>query len=487
MRSPRRRCQIMLTYLVAATLVSGRLCAGDENLRAQNDSSLDNPSNVWTAPFGVARDARTLVDAKGIPFILRGRTAWYVLSQQVAEYKTFLDDTADKRFNSVEVKVITHDVNGNHPPFAGNGSIPFLKCVDGTDWDGTFTGAAPDYTAPNEAYWSFVDGFLDACEQRGIVALLFPSYVGYDGGKQGWMQEMVANGDERMSRYGAWIAQRYKDRSNIIWMLGGDYSDFNSAERKVERSLIRGLKSVQEQQSVFYSAEWQSNTIGTDHSDFGKEVNFNGVYSWENSIAALSRRAYRHSPTIPAFLLEEPYDEEGPDGNGYNPNATQPVRRFIYWGWLNTIGGYMAGNGYVWRFRAGWKDHLNSPATLDLAHLNSLMLSIDCPRLIPSGLGRMKTLVTAGGGSPDSMDYVAAAATAEGDLLVAYASPQHARSFDIDLTVMKGECRARWWDPTSGQHHPIGRFRNALQTFTPPAKNSRGDTDWVLHVDLSRQ
>jgi len=31
-----------------------------------------------------------------------------------------------------------------------------------------------------------------------------------------------------------------------------------------------------------------------------------------------------------------------------------------WWGWLSTIGGYIAGNGYVWPFIPGWQNHLDT-------------------------------------------------------------------------------------------------------------------------------
>ena len=39
---------------------------------------------------------------------------------------------------------------------------------------------------------------------------MFPGYVRYAGGDQGWMQELVANGAESVKQYGQWIANRYK-------------------------------------------------------------------------------------------------------------------------------------------------------------------------------------------------------------------------------------------------------------------------------------
>ncbi len=116
---------------------------------------------------------------------------------------------------------------------------------------------------------------------------------------------------------------------------------------------------------------------------------------------------------MPAFLLEEPYDQEGPDGNNVNRYATQPVRRYEWWGWLSTIGGYIAGNGYVWPFKSRWKDHLDTPGARPRPP--ERVHAVDpVAQLVPSGLNGMRTLITAGGSSVSFTDYVAAAATPVG-------------------------------------------------------------------------
>ena len=155
-------------------------------------------------------------------------------------------------------------------------------------------------------------------------------------------------------------------------------------------------------------------------------MTLNGAYDWGGDVNNHGRRAYAYSPVKPAFLLEEPYDEEGPDGNNVNASATQPVRRFQWWGWLSTIGGYISGNGYVWPFNApAWRAHLDTQGSRDMARLNAFIQSIAWYELVPSGLGGMKTLITAGGSSVSLSDYVAAAATPDGTLLVAYIPPAH--------------------------------------------------------------
>src|SRR5262249_34677212 len=155
-------------------------------------------------------------------------------------------------------------------------------------------------------------------------------------------------------------------------------------------------------------------------------------------VAHQGLRAYAHTPIEPAFLLEEPYDEEGPDGNDVNPSATQPVRRFQWWGFLSTIGGYISGNGYVWRFHGPWRDHLNTQNTQDMAHLNMFIRSIDWSHLVPSDPDAPGRLVTSGGNFASDGNYVAAAATPSGSLLVAYVPPDHSGNITVDVSHMAG-------------------------------------------------
>ena len=325
------------------------------------------------------------------------------------------------------------------------------------------------------------------------------------------MHEMVANGSARIQSYGPWIANRYRNQKNLVWMLGGDMQAFDPVQTAVEAALLNGLKGVPEQQSTLFSAEWSSNSISTDQPTLGSEMTLNGAYSWSGDVSLHGRRAYAYNPIMPAFLLEEPYDQEGPDGNGVNPNAIQPVRRFQWWGWLSTIGGYIAGNGYVWRFRtstlwnslsnvrryilgrgstqslrSSWLPHLDTQGSLDMARLNRFILSVAWYKLVPSGLNGMRTLITAGGSSADSNDYVAAAAALDGTLAIAYIPPAHSGTIAFDMAALSGPTRARWFDPTSGAYLDIGTLPNAgARIFVSPGMNAAGDRDWVLVLDAA--
>lgn len=440
-------------------------------------------------PVKYSADSRYLVDQNDVPFPILGRTAWFVVSLPVNDYQLYVDDTATRGYNAIELHVLNHDPRGNHPPFNGNGALPFLRDLSGSNWNGG-TGT-PDFTTPNEAYWTFVDAFLAYCESRGLLVFMFPAYVGYAGGNQGWMQEIVANGPTKMQAYGAWLATRYKDQKNLVWMMGGDMgtppNTFNIAQTAVETALLTGLNSVPGQQSVLFSAEWESQSIATDQTTFGTSMSLNGAYSWSGDVNTQGRRAYAHALVKPAFLLEEPYDEEGPDGNNVNSSATQPVRRFQWWGWLSTIGGYIAGNGYIWPFNSSWRTHLDTQGSRDMARLNAFIQSIAWHKLVPSGLAGMRTLITAGGSSVASSSYVSASAARDGTLLVAYVPPSHTGAISVDMVAMSGPTRARWFDPTSAAYTLIasGLANSGTRSFSTPGNNSAGQPDWVLVLDTS--
>jgi hypothetical protein len=449
-------------------------------------------------PLRVSDDKRYLVDQQGRPFPILGRTAWFIISQPEEGYRKFIENTLSHGHNAIEFAAITHWPMGNNAPFNGEGEVPFLKRLDGSAWNGklkydSLQREAPDFTTPNEKYWQYLDRFLAYCEEKGLLVFMFPAYLGYAGEEQGWMKELVANDKEKTMAYGAWIGERYKHRKNIVWMLLGDMGEFNEEQRIVEQALIDGLKSVDGQQSVQYSAESHSGENAADNPDFGDEMTLNGVYTWELKVPVpyLGRKAYAHEPVVPAFLLEEPYDEEGPDGNNYNPNATQPVRRFQWWGWLTTIGGYISGNGYVWQFVDPiWQQHLETQGAQDMIRLNKFIQSLGWWKLVPGGLNGMKDIIVDPANVDTTASFVSAAAARDGSFLVAYIPPAHEGSIKVDLTVLNKPGFAYWFDPTDGRYLPVGRspIRNkGVREFVTPGKNSVGENDWVLLVSTRRK
>jgi hypothetical protein len=474
-------------------------------------------------PVKPSPSGRYLVDQGGVAFPILGDAGWSASKNLTAtEIAQYLDDRKARGFTAVLTEAIEHKFTINKPPLDQAGNLPFSKRLDASGYTGSPNGCttpsgsnnqfaadpysninaqAPDFTFPVSAYWTGLDAFLSDCQQRGMLVFLFPAYVGYAGGDEGWMGEMVANdalpgsggqagqpfADNTKSRlwnYGAWMASRYKSFTNLIWVHGGDYGNnpsnggaFTTAQKNAVNSLFAGMKSVAGQSSVLHTAHWSRRSLSTDLSFSAGSFDLEAVYT-DQSSAQYALGGYAHAPTLPAFEIEDYY--EG------NPSGGEPDRRFQWWAELSAIGGFFFGNETLWRFNVGWATSLNSPGSQDMARLNAFVKGLAWENLVPSGQAGMKTLVTAGGGTanPQSTDFVASAASPDGKLLVAYVPPAHTGSLTVDLTALSASVQARWFDPTSATYTAIGTFPNTgPHSFTTPGTNSGGAADWVLVLE----
>lgn len=455
------------------------------------------PTGATTFPLRTSPDARYLVCANGVPFPMLARTSWNIVNLTSTQLDAYLDNCLTHGYTGIEMGMLWKDERCASVPFANGGLLlPFDRRLDGSVWDGALDSNPPDFTTTLAAYWRHVDLILAKCEARGMLVFAFPAYVGYQGGSQGWMQQMVANGVSKMAAYGRFIGARYASQPNIVWMMGGDYgtppNTFTGIETDIEAAMFDALLGTAGLASTQVTAEWDSESIASDQVRFNAYQTLGSVYTHQGYTATQMRRAYSSTPVRPAFLVESAYDEEGPPdgaqwspGNYYNEAASPPERRFIWRGLLSGIAGYIQGNGYTWPFNNGtWESHLNSVGQLDLGRLNAFWKSIEWWRLVPDQLGSIGALVTAGGGTLDADDYVAASATELGDLLIAYIGPGHTGGVTIDMSRLRGAATARWFDPTSAIYSSVGPIANTgTHTFTPPGTNSAGTRDWLLRLD----
>src|SRR5262249_30171153 len=102
------------------------------------------------------------------------------------------------------------------------------------------------------------------------------------------------------------------------------------------------------------------------------------------------------------------------------------------------------------------------------------------------------TVVTAGygtfasSGSLGSNDYLTAARTPDGGLVMAYMPTL--RTITVDMSKLTAPASASWYDPSNGTlgiipGSPLGN--TGTRTFAPPGNNSAGDGDWVLVLEAT--
>lgn len=435
---------------------------------------------VRTSPFPISAESagRYGIDTTGTPFLLAGRVAWLICRLSVANYRSVLDDCVAKAFNTIEMKVPICPSVDNGDGKDPSGNLPFLKRLDGADWTGStsFTNIAneaPDFTTPNESFWASYDTFFNDCLARRLLVLCFFAYVGFKD-TDWWMNIMAANGQTKMQTYGAYIATRYRQQANLVFMLGGDQGTgaipFDADELAAETGFIAGIESVVGS-SRLKSAEWLRNSIATDL--FAASISLNGIYP-NNAVDHCSEtaRAYAVSPAKPVFLQEHSFEEL----------TTEPpaVRRMLYWSFLSgAIAGTLFGNGVFTSFDAGvYTSHMNTQGTLDAERMNRYLMSKPWYSLVPT-----QSAITAGGGTADTETEVRFAVNPAGTFGMAYLPPNHTGTLTLNMTVFSATVTAKWRDPTNATYTNIGSLPNTgTNVFTKPGNNSAGAADWVLEL-----
>ena len=143
--------------------------------------------------------------------------------------------------------------------------------------------------------------FLAYCESKGILVFLFPAYVGAGAATRAGCRRWWRTAPAKMQSYGAWIATRYKNQKNLVWMMGGDMGTppdaFNAAQTAVEscaayRPQERAGAAVH---AVQRGVGLRSRSRRT-RQRFGASMTLNGAYSWSGDVNSQGRRAYAHSP-----------------------------------------------------------------------------------------------------------------------------------------------------------------------------------------------
>jgi len=407
-------------------------------------------------PLRVAPAQRCLAGADGRPFLVHGDTPWSLAAQLTREQiERYLDDRRRKGFNAVLVNMLEHHFSDD-PPRNAYGQPPFQT--------------RGDFSTPNEAYFSHVEFIIAQAAERGILVMLTPAYLGYDGGEQGWYREMAANGAPVLRAYGRYLASRYRDFDNILWVHGGDY---NPPDITLVNAVADGIREVE--------GKW----LHTFHGSRGTSaraflgtgapwLSVNNVYTDESSVVAASLREYASS-SMPFVLIEARY-ENAPDGH----TSAADVRTYAYQAVLSGSAGQLMGNNPIWYLGQGWQQALDSPASRTLGRLRDLLESLDWCNLEPDADG---SLLLQGAGTGEAR--AAAARSRDGAHALAYVPT--VRTIVVDLAHLSGpRVRARWFDPVAGIYAPIpGSPFEAVgpRAFSPAGRNSAGDSDWVLVLD----
>ncbi len=430
------------------------------------------PASLY--PLAVSADARSLKYADGSRYPVNGDTAWSgVAGLSTADMTTYLEDCAARGVNAVLVNLLEHQFTAHSPASDdADGNPPFGSTVDGSHLD---------FTDPVEAYWLKADHFISEADRLGIVVWATPAYLGFGQGEEGWGATIQANGTTRMATYGTWLATRYADDGNLVWVLGGDAvpdsGDVGDLSAHYQ-ALAQALRDADATKLLTAHSARGSSSLDSYAflSDAGL-LDINLTYASGGTVASEIETSWGQTPTMPTLLIEAYY------GNDNNATTEATVRLQAYQSLLWGGCGHFLGQWPTWYFGVDgdqtvdaqaqvtgtdWHDTLSLYGRQYLAPIAALQAARDLAALTPDHAG---AVVTSGGDS---------ASRASSTVLVAYTT---GGSLTVDRSQFTaGTYSVRWFNPRDGSTTDDGTatFGSGSQSFSPPDSG-----DWVLLADLA--
>jgi len=440
-------------------------------------AAVATPAAAQTPPLSVASNGHYLL-AGGKPFFWLGDTGWLLLSRTSREEaEQYLRTRKRQGFNVVQIMVLHTEKMTN--PATG----PAL--VDGDPGRPRTTPGSDPAKAGEYDYWDHLDWVAKRAEDLGIYLALVPAWGSIaDGGKLNL---------QNASAYGRFLAERYKNQPNIIWLNGGDtrsemrtavWDALGSTIKRHDPGHLMTFHPIGRTDSAwqYHDAPWLDfNMFQSGHRSYAQEgASAIAEDNWRYVAADWIRL-----PTKPVIDGEPSY-EGIPHGlhEANQPRWLAPdARRYAWWAVMAGAFGHTYGENHVMQFFTPGADTANfEPITpwqqaIEAPGANQMRLIESRPMLerVPD-----QSLITDNGTRYDRV----LASRGKG---YAFVYTYTGRPFTLRLGTTSGkQVSAHWYSPRDGQSVEIGTFNNAGQhRFDPPGETAPGN-DWVLVLDDAR-
>lgn len=434
---------------------------------------------LWSLPLfaqlKVSENKRFLVHQDGRPFFWLGDTGWELFHRlNREEADRYLKNRADKGFTVIQAVALA-ELDGLHDP------NPYGQTPLEND----------DPTKPRDAYFQHVDYIIDKAAEYGLFIGLLPTWADKIF-KDRWGMGPEIFTPENARWYGRWLANRYKDRKNIIWVLGGDRNPRNDADLTIWRAMAAGIEEgAGGGANALLTFHPQPNSLedgGSSkwfHNDAWLDFNmFQTGHCRENNVWDRVKVVYNRQPFKPVLDGETLYEDHPVcfDAKNLGTSSAYDVRKHA---WLDVFAGAF-GHTYgchdIWQMYAPnrqpvngphypWYEAMDLPGAGQMQWLRKLVESRPMLDRIPD-----QSLVRNAGGTNDRIQ-----ATRGKDYLFVYSA--QGKVIHLQLGKISGaEVVAHWFDPRAGSFKPAGKFANkGHRQFSPPTTGY--GQDWVLVVD----
>lgn len=415
--------------------------------------------------------------AGGKPFFWLGDTGWLLFGKlNRKETEKYLNDRQAKGFNVIQVMVL-HNlsvVNSEGDSALINKNIAMPRV------------ASAEAANAKRGYWENLDFVIDLAASKGLYLAMVPV----------WGPNVRAGlvTAKQAELYATFLAKRYRDKPNIVWMNGGDVRGDDSL--RIWNIIGNTLKKFDPDHLVTYhpfgrtqSSKWFHNEAWLDfnmfqsgHRNYAQDTAKADLkYGEDNWRYVISD--YHRTPVKPT-LDGEPSYEGIPHGlhDTLQPKWTaDDLRRYAYWSVFSGACGFTYGNNSVMQMhkkgvkaggygaRESWEEAINAPGAGQLIHLKNLMLKYHFERMAPD---------------PDVLAdpgerYNHLSALKGKDYLLIYT--WNGRTIALKRDQLTGyQYSVNWYSPKNGLFLHDGVVSKGEKfEFDPPGETKNGN-DWVL-------
>lgn len=405
----------------------------------------------------VSADRRGLETETGAPFVWIGDTAWHLFARlDRNEAERYLLDRKEKKFTVIQAHLLAFSIDDRN----ANGDLAFHD---------------KDFDKPNEAWFRHADAIVERAESLGLYMLLLPA----------WARNHIERTPSLASadtarRYGRFLGARYKDRTNVMWMMGGDVLP---TKHEIYDALAQGLEEGAGYKPLMTyhppGGTFRPPATSTGEFYHGKPwLDFNMIQSGHrrgNENYLRIAEDYARAPVKPT-LDGEPCYEQHPVRHSFANGVFESwdVRQRAYWSVLAGAFGFTYGGNGIWQmdkpgkpsavshYSHNWDAALDHEGARQLRHLHRILE--EYPHRVPDA----SILVTPQGAQNERLQ--AARAADSGDWLI-YST--NGRDFEVKLPAVRG--LAWWFNPRNGVR--------ARAPWTvrqdPPGEPGEGN-DWLL-------
>ncbi len=426
------------------------------------------PSN---GQFRVSSNGHYLL-RNGKDFFWLGDTGWELFHRLNREQSDQYLKSRHRQGFTVIQAVVLAEFDGLHTPNA-YGDLPLIN---------------DDPAQPNEKYFSLVDYIIDQAGKEDLVVGLLPTW-GDKVNKGTWGKGPVIFTPGNARIYGKWLANRYKDRKNIIWILGGDRNPQNETEFSIWRSMAAGILEGAGQEQAVITYHPQPNEQGSGQYFFKDAwFSFNMFQNGHCRNAPVYEKIYAawsRTPSKPVIDGEPIYEDHPVCFNvkDLGTSSAYDVRQFAYLDLFSGAFGHTYGCHDIWQFYSPdreavngphvyWPEALELPGANQMKYVRRLMESHPVSERIPD-----QTLVL----ENNLAAYERIQATRGKDYLFIYSAA--GKSFTVVLGKISGKMlNVYWFNPRNGDLKNADRIENSGQKIYTPPTSGYGQ-DWVLVMD----